>query len=140
MRQTAKSVPELNDAALLRSQAYVNGAWRAAASAASFVEWFAEDARLVSGDVPGSTWKDKRVVVLKQPIGVCASITPLNFPIAMITRKVAPAIAAGCTIVVKPAGQAPLSTLALAGLAHRAGMPPGVINIVTADAANSVEA
>ena len=106
---------------------------------ASFIEWFAEEAKRVSGDVMSSTWSDKRMVVLKQPIGVCAAITPWNFPIAMITRKVAPAIAAGCTIVIKPAEQTPLSALALAVLSHRAGLPPGVINIVTADAARSIE-
>jgi succinate-semialdehyde dehydrogenase/glutarate-semialdehyde dehydrogenase len=106
---------------------------------ASFIEWFAEEAKRISGDVMSSTWSDKRMVVLKQPIGVCASITPWNFPIAMITRKVAPAIAAGCTIVIKPAEQTPLSALAMAELAHRAGLPAGVINIVTADADNSIE-
>jgi succinate-semialdehyde dehydrogenase/glutarate-semialdehyde dehydrogenase len=106
---------------------------------ASFIEWFAEEAKRVSGDVMASTWADKRMVVLKQPIGVCASITPWNFPIAMITRKVAPAIAAGCTIVIKPAEQTPLSALAMAELAHRAGLPAGVINIVTADADRSIE-
>jgi succinate-semialdehyde dehydrogenase/glutarate-semialdehyde dehydrogenase len=106
---------------------------------ASFVEWFAEEAKRVSGDVMASTWTDKRMVVLKQPIGVCASITPWNFPIAMITRKVAPAIAAGCTIVIKPAEQTPLSALAMAELAHRAGLPPGVINIITADSDRSIE-
>ncbi|QDZ28815.1 NAD-dependent succinate-semialdehyde dehydrogenase [Noviherbaspirillum sp. UKPF54] len=106
---------------------------------ASFVEWFAEEAKRVSGDVMASTWSDKRMLVLKQPIGVCAAITPWNFPIAMITRKVAPAIAAGCTIVIKPAEQTPLSALALAELAHRAGLPPGVMNIVTADAQRSIE-
>ena len=105
----------------------------------SFIEWFAEEAKRVSGDVMSSTWRDKRMVVLKQPIGVCAAITPWNFPIAMITRKVAPAIAAGCTIVIKPAEQTPLSALAIAELAHRAGLPKGVINIVTADARQSVE-
>ncbi|HTN64617.1 MAG TPA: NAD-dependent succinate-semialdehyde dehydrogenase [Burkholderiaceae bacterium] len=106
---------------------------------ASFVEWFAEEAKRVAGDVPASTWRDKRMVVLKQPIGVCASITPWNFPIAMITRKVAPALAAGCTIVIKPAEQTPLSALALAELAQRAGIPAGVINVVTADAERSIE-
>ncbi len=106
---------------------------------ASFIEWFAEEAKRVSGDVMASTWTDKRMVVLKQPIGVCASITPWNFPIAMITRKVAPAVAAGCTIVIKPAEQTPLSALAIAELAHRAGLPAGVINIVTADADRSIE-
>ena len=106
---------------------------------ASFIEWFAEEAKRVSGDVMASTWSDKRTMVIRQPIGVCAAITPWNFPIAMITRKVAPAIAAGCTIVIKPAEQTPLSALALAELAHRAGLPAGVINIVTADAARSIE-
>ncbi|MBY4898153.1 NAD-dependent succinate-semialdehyde dehydrogenase [Cupriavidus sp. AU9028] len=105
---------------------------------ASFIEWFAEEAKRVSGDVPSSTWSDKRMVVLKQPIGVCASITPWNFPIAMITRKCAPALAAGCTIVIKPAEQTPLSALAMAELAQRAGIPPGVLNIVTGDAGQSV--
>ena len=106
---------------------------------ASFIEWFAEEAKRVSGDVMASTWTDKRMVVLKQPIGVCAAITPWNFPIAMITRKVAPAIAAGCTIVIKPAEQTPLSALAMAELAHRAGMPAGVMNVITADAERSIE-
>ena len=105
---------------------------------ASFIEWFGEEAKRVCGDVMASTWHDKRTLVLKQPIGVCASITPWNFPIAMITRKVAPALAAGCTIIVKPAEQTPLSALALAELAQRAGLPPGVLNIVTADADNSI--
>ena len=85
---------------------------------ASFIEWFAEEAKRVSGDVMASTWHDKRMVVLKQPVGVCASITPWNFPLAMITRKVAPAMAAGCTIVIKPAEQTPLSALAMAELAQ----------------------
>jgi succinate-semialdehyde dehydrogenase / glutarate-semialdehyde dehydrogenase len=105
---------------------------------ASFVEWFAEEAKRVDGDVLASPVGDKRLVVLKQAIGVCASITPWNFPIAMITRKVAPAIAAGCTIVVKPAEQTPLSALALAELAQRAGIPKGVFNVITADSANSI--
>jgi succinate-semialdehyde dehydrogenase/glutarate-semialdehyde dehydrogenase len=224
MLQTVKGMPKLNDAALLRNQAYIDGAWAGASASfdvtnpadgatitsvpnmgaeetgraieaaraafpawaaktgkeraailrkwfdllvahtddlaalmtaeqgkplaeakgevaygASFVEWFAEEAKRVSGDVPASTWSDKRMMVLKQPIGVCASITPWNFPIAMITRKVAPAIAAGCTIVIKPAEQTPLSALALAELAHRAGLPPGVMNIITADAERSIE-
>jgi succinate-semialdehyde dehydrogenase/glutarate-semialdehyde dehydrogenase len=106
---------------------------------ASFVEWFAEEAKRVNGDVLASTWSNRRTLVLKQPIGVCAAITPWNFPMAMITRKVAPAIAAGCAIVLKPAEQTPLSALALAELAHRAGLPPGVINIVTGDARRSIE-
>ena len=107
--------------------------------AASFIEWFAEEAKRVMGAIPASPWSDKRMMVLKQAIGVCVSITPWNFPLAMITRKVAPAIAAGCTIVIKPAEQTPLSALALAELAKEAGIPDGVINIVTADAKNSVE-
>ncbi|CAB3759490.1 NAD-dependent succinate-semialdehyde dehydrogenase [Paraburkholderia solisilvae] len=104
----------------------------------SFIEWFAEEAKRVNGDVVASPMADKKLVVLKQAIGVCASITPWNFPIAMITRKVAPAIAAGCTIVVKPAEQTPLSALALAELAQRAGIPKGVFNVITADSANSI--
>ena len=107
--------------------------------AASFIEWFAEEAKRVMGAIPASPWSDKRMLVLKQAIGVCVSITPWNFPLAMITRKVAPAIAAGCTIVIKPAEQTPLSALALAELAKEAGIPDGVINIVTADAKNSIE-
>jgi succinate-semialdehyde dehydrogenase/glutarate-semialdehyde dehydrogenase len=105
---------------------------------ASFIEWFAEEAKRVNGDVLASPSGDKRMIVIKQPIGVCASITPWNFPLAMITRKVAPAIAAGCTIVVKPAEQTPLSALALAELAARAGIPKGVFNVVTADEQNSI--
>ncbi len=107
--------------------------------AASFIEWFAEEAKRVMGAIPASPWSDKRMMVLKQAIGVCVSITPWNFPLAMITRKVAPAIAAGCTIVIKPAEQTPLSALALAELAKEAGIPEGVINMVTADAKNSIE-
>lgn len=107
--------------------------------AASFIEWFAEEAKRVMGAIPASPWSDKRMMVLKQAIGVCVSITPWNFPLAMITRKVAPAIAAGCTIVIKPAEQTPLSALALAELAKEAGIPEGVINVVTADAKNSIE-
>jgi succinate-semialdehyde dehydrogenase/glutarate-semialdehyde dehydrogenase len=107
--------------------------------AASFIEWFAEEAKRVMGAIPASPWSDKRMMVLKQAIGVCVSITPWNFPMAMITRKVAPAIAAGCTIVIKPAEQTPLSALALAELAKEAGIPDGVINVVTADAKNSIE-
>ncbi|MBB2929854.1 NAD-dependent succinate-semialdehyde dehydrogenase [Paraburkholderia silvatlantica] len=106
---------------------------------ASFLEWFAEEAKRVNGDVLASPASDRKLVVLKQPIGVCASITPWNFPVAMITRKVAPAIAAGCTIVVKPAEQTPLCALALAELAQRAGVPKGVFNVLTADSANSIE-
>jgi len=102
---------------------------------ASFVEWFAEEGKRVYGDVIPSPAADRRLVVLKQPIGVCAAITPWNFPNAMITRKVAPALAAGCTVVVKPAEQTPLSALALAELAQRAGFPPGVFNVITGSAA-----
>lgn len=107
--------------------------------AASFLEWFAEEAKRVMGAIPASPWSDKRMMVFKQAIGVCVSITPWNFPLAMITRKVAPAIAAGCTIVIKPAEQTPLSALALAELAKEVGIPDGVINVVTADTQNSVE-
>jgi succinate-semialdehyde dehydrogenase/glutarate-semialdehyde dehydrogenase len=109
------------------------------AYAASFIEWFAEEAKRVTGAIPSSTWSDKRMLVLKQPIGVCAAITPWNFPLAMITRKVGPALAAGCTIIIKPAEQTPLSALALAELAKKAGIPDGVINVVTCDSANSIE-
>lgn len=105
---------------------------------ASFVEWFAEEAKRVAGSIPSTTWSDKRMMVMKQPIGVCVAITPWNFPIAMITRKIAPAMAAGCTIVIKPAELTPLSALALAELAQRAGVPAGVINIITADANQSI--
>jgi succinate-semialdehyde dehydrogenase/glutarate-semialdehyde dehydrogenase len=102
--------------------------------AASFFEWFAEEAKRVYGDVIPSPTNDRRLVVIKQPIGVCAGITPWNFPSAMITRKVGPAIAAGCTFVIKPAEQTPLSAFALAELAERAGLPKGVFNIVIGDA------
>lgn len=105
---------------------------------ASFIEWFAEEAKRVSGSIPSTTSSDKRLIVMKQPIGVCVAITPWNFPNAMITRKIAPAMAAGCTIVIKPAELTPLSALALAELALRAGIPPGVINILTADADQSI--
>mgnify|MGYP001800270328 CR=1 FL=1 len=98
---------------------------------ASFVEWFAEEARRSYGDVVPGHGTDKRIITLKQPVGVVAAITPWNFPNAMITRKVAPALAAGCTVVLKPAEATPLSALALAELAERAGFPPGVFNIVT---------
>ncbi len=105
---------------------------------ASFVEWFAEEARRVYGETIPTTDADKRYLVLRQPVGVCAAITPWNFPVAMITRKVAPALAAGCTVVVKPAEQTPLSALALGELARRAGLPAGVLNIVTGDREGSV--
>ena len=101
--------------------------------AASFIEWFAEEARRVGGDVIASPWADKRIVVLREPVGVCAAITPWNFPAAMITRKAAPALAAGCTMIIKPALQTPLSALAMAELAARAGVPAGVCSVVTGD-------
>ncbi len=105
---------------------------------ASFVEWFAEQAKRVYGETIPTTDNNKRYIVIKQPIGVCAAITPWNFPIAMITRKVAPALAAGCTVVIKPAEATPLSALAVAELAQRAGMPAGVLNILSADAEQSI--
>jgi succinate-semialdehyde dehydrogenase/glutarate-semialdehyde dehydrogenase len=104
------------------------------AYAASFIEWFAEEAKRVYGDVIPQHQADKRLVVIKQPIGVCGLITPWNFPAAMITRKAAPALAAGCTVVIKPATQTPYSAFALAELAERAGIPKGVINIVSGSA------
>jgi succinate-semialdehyde dehydrogenase / glutarate-semialdehyde dehydrogenase len=105
---------------------------------ASFIEWFAEEGKRVYGETIPSTDANKRTIIIKQAIGVCAAITPWNFPIAMITRKVAPALAAGCTVVIKPAEQTPLSALAVAELAQRAGMPAGVLNVLCADSANSV--
>jgi len=104
------------------------------AYAASFIEWFAEEAKRIYGDVIDHPMPGKRIVVLKQPVGVVASITPWNFPAAMITRKCAPALAVGCPVVIKPASQTPLSALALGELAERAGIPKGVINIVTGKA------
>ena len=101
------------------------------AYAASFIEWFGEEGKRIYGDTIPAFAADKRIVVLKQPIGVCAAITPWNFPAAMITRKAGPALAAGCTMVVKPASQTPLSALALAVLAERAGVPKGVLSVVT---------
>jgi succinate-semialdehyde dehydrogenase/glutarate-semialdehyde dehydrogenase len=101
---------------------------------ASFIEWFAEEAKRVYGDVIPSPNSDKRIVVIKQPIGVVGAITPWNFPNAMITRKAGPALAAGCTMVLKPASQTPLSALALAELAERAGIPKGVFNVLTGSA------
>ena len=102
--------------------------------AASFIEWFAEEAKRVYGETIPATQDNRRIVVLRQPVGVCAAITPWNFPSAMITRKVAPALAAGCTMVVKPASATPFSALALAELAERAGIPKGVFSVVTGDA------
>lgn len=104
------------------------------AYAAGFIEWFAEEGRRVYGDVIPGHAAGKRIVVLKQPVGVVAAITPWNFPSAMITRKIGPALAAGCTVVVKPASQTPLSALALAALGREAGLPDGVLNVVTGGA------
>ena len=104
------------------------------AYAASFLEWFAEEAKRVDGDVLQSPRAGQRLLVLRQPIGVCAAITPWNFPAAMITRKVGPALAAGCTMIVKPAEQTPLTALALAVLAQEAGLPDGVLQVITGDA------
>jgi succinate-semialdehyde dehydrogenase/glutarate-semialdehyde dehydrogenase len=101
---------------------------------AAYVEWFAEEAKRIYGDTIPTPWADRRIVVVKQPVGVCAAITPWNFPHSMITRKVAPGLAAGCTVILKPAEQTPYSALALAELAERAGFPKGVLNIITGDA------
>jgi len=108
--------------------------------AAGFLGWFAEEARRFYGDVVPPHRADARIVVLKEPVGVVAAITPWNFPLAMITRKVGPALAAGCTIIVKPAEDTPLSAFALAELAERAGVPAGVFNVLTGDAATVVGA
>jgi succinate-semialdehyde dehydrogenase/glutarate-semialdehyde dehydrogenase len=103
--------------------------------AASFIEWFAEEGRRVYGDVVPSPWADRRMFTLKQPVGVAALVTPWNFPAAMLTRKAGAALAAGCTVVAKPASQTPFTALALAELAQRAGLPAGVLNVVTGEAA-----
>ena len=105
---------------------------------ASFVEWFAEEAKRVNGETLPQFDNNRRLMVLRQPIGVCAAITPWNFPLAMITRKVAPALAAGCPVVIKPAELTPLTALAAAELAVRAGIPAGVLNLLTADGNNSI--
>jgi succinate-semialdehyde dehydrogenase/glutarate-semialdehyde dehydrogenase len=102
--------------------------------AASFIEWFGEEAKRIAGETLQSPWPDKRIVVTREPIGVCAAITPWNFPAAMITRKAGPALAAGCPMVLKPAELTPFSALALAVLAERAGIPAGVFSVVTGDA------
>ncbi|EAR09508.1 NAD-dependent succinate-semialdehyde dehydrogenase [Reinekea blandensis] len=106
--------------------------------AASFIEWFAEEAKRVRGDTIPAPSKDRRIQVIKQPVGVCTAITPWNFPLAMITRKCAPALAAGCTIVIKPAEGTPLSALALARLAQEAGLPAGIFNVITASQGKEV--
>ncbi|MCC7079757.1 MAG: NADP-dependent succinate-semialdehyde dehydrogenase [Burkholderiales bacterium] len=98
---------------------------------ASFIEWFAEEAKRVYGDTIPAQFTDRRIVVIKQPVGICAAITPWNFPNAMITRKAGPALAAGCTMVIKPASQTPFSALALCELAERAGVPRGVLSVIT---------
>jgi succinate-semialdehyde dehydrogenase/glutarate-semialdehyde dehydrogenase len=105
---------------------------------ASFVEWFAEEAKRVNGETLPQFDNNRRLMVIRQPIGVCAAITPWNFPLAMITRKVAPALAAGCPVVIKPAELTPLTALAAAELAMRAGIPAGVLNLLTADGPNSI--
>ena len=105
---------------------------------ASFVEWFAEEAKRINGETLPQFDNNRRLLVLKQPIGVCAAITPWNFPLAMITRKVAPALAAGCPVIIKPAELTPLTALAAAELAVRAGIPAGVLNMITADSENSI--
>lgn len=109
------------------------------AYAASFVEWFAEEAKRVNGETLPQFDNNRRLMVVKQPVGVCAAITPWNFPLAMITRKVAPALAAGCTVVVKPAELTPLTALAAAELALRAGVPAGVLNVLTSDSQQSID-
>ena len=106
---------------------------------ASFVEWFAEEAKRVNGETLPQFDNTRRLSVIKQPIGVCAAITPWNFPLAMITRKVAPALAAGCTVIIKPAELTPLTALAAAELAMRAGIPAGVLNMITADSEQSID-
>jgi len=103
--------------------------------AASFIEWFAEEARRIYGELVPANSESTRIMVMRQPIGVVAAITPWNFPAAMVTRKIGPALAAGCTVVLKPAEQTPFTALALGALAERAGVPAGVLNIVTGDAA-----
>ena len=105
---------------------------------ASFVEWFAEEAKRVNGETLPTFDNNRRLIVVKQPIGVCAAITPWNFPLAMITRKVAPALAAGCPVIIKPAELTPLTALAAGELALRAGIPAGVLNILSADSSNSI--
>uniref|UniRef100_UPI0037C179A1 aldehyde dehydrogenase family protein n=1 Tax=Elstera sp. TaxID=1916664 RepID=UPI0037C179A1 len=110
------------------------------AYAASFLEWFGEEARRASGEVIPSPRSDSRILVIKQPVGVVATVTPWNFPYAMLTRKVGPALAAGCTVIAKPAEDTPLCALALADLGVQAGVPAGVFNVLTGDAATIVGA
>src|SRR5579862_9065220 len=110
------------------------------AYAASFIEWFAEEGKRLYGDVIPGHQADKRILVLRQPVGVVAAITPWNFPLAMITRKAGPALAAGCTFVCKPASQTPFSALAMAELGARAGIPAGVLNFVTGKSSATIGA
>jgi succinate-semialdehyde dehydrogenase/glutarate-semialdehyde dehydrogenase len=110
------------------------------AYAASFLEWFGEEAKRAYGDVVPGHQADKRILVLKQPVGVVAAITPWNFPAAMVTRKIAPALAAGCTVIVKPAAQTPLTALAIAALGEMAGLPAGTLNVVTGTDARAIGA
>ncbi|MCZ4060828.1 aldehyde dehydrogenase family protein [Pantoea sp. LMR881] len=107
---------------------------------ASFIEWFAEEGKRIYGETIPSPSAQRRLVTVKQPVGVVAAITPWNFPCAMITRKVGPALAAGCTVVLKPAAETPLTALALAVLAEEAGLPPGVLNVITSSDAAAVGA
>ena len=107
---------------------------------ASFIEWFAEEGKRIYGDVIPTNQGGRRLIVMKEPVGVVAAITPWNFPNAMITRKCAPALAAGCTFLIKPADETPLSALALAELADRAGIPKGVFNVVTGSDARLLSA
>jgi len=107
---------------------------------ASYLEWFAEEAKRIDGDLIAPPSNDRRILVLRQPVGVCAAITPWNFPNAMLARKVAPALAAGCAMVCKPASQTPLSALALAELGERAGLPPGLFSVLTGPSAEIGEA
>jgi succinate-semialdehyde dehydrogenase/glutarate-semialdehyde dehydrogenase len=106
---------------------------------AAYIEWFAEEAKRIEGDVLSSTTPDKRMWVIKEAVGVCVAITPWNFPLAMVTRKIAPALAAGCSVILKPAEQTPLTALALGALAMEAGFPAGVFQVITADALGSIE-
>lgn len=139
MRRWAELVlANLDDLALLmtREQGKVLAEAKGEISiAAAYLEWFAEEAKRAYGDAIPSPWADKRLIVTKEPIGVVGAITPWNFPSSMITRKVGPALAVGCTVVLKPASQTPFSALALALLAERAGVPKGVLNVVTGNAA-----
>ncbi|MCG8619214.1 MAG: NAD-dependent succinate-semialdehyde dehydrogenase [Desulfobacterales bacterium] len=133
LRWHALILEHLDDLALLLTSEQGKPLAEAAAEiryGAGYIRWFAEEARRIYGDTIPQPANDKRLVCIKQPVGVVACITPWNFPNAMLTRKIAPALAAGCTVVCKPAGYTPLSALALAELAHRAGIPAGVINVV----------